>query len=72
MIRSALISSCSLASKTTNPQLLRTVGVSAVNHQQKRDEKSMPVVERDNPEKLPATPFGWLNSNFIKYRSEET
>jgi hypothetical protein len=57
MIRNALISSNSLLAKN-NSQLLKIVGISAAN-QQKRDQKTMPVVERDHPEKLPASAFGW-------------
>jgi len=67
MIRNALISSCSLVSKSANSQLLRTIGVAAVNLHQKRDEKTMPVVERDTPEKLPATSFGWKQSNMADW-----
>jgi hypothetical protein len=59
MIRNALTSSCTLLSRNANSQILKTVGVSAVNQQQKRDQKTMPVVEQAQPEKLPGTPFGW-------------
>lgn len=57
MIRNALISSNSLLAKN-NSQLLKIVGVSAANHQ-KREQKTLPVVETDHPEKLPASAFGW-------------
>lgn len=55
MIRSALISSLT----KNNSQILKTVGVSAVQQQQKREQKTMPVVEREQPEKLPVSAFGW-------------
>jgi hypothetical protein len=42
-----------------NSQILKSVGVSAMQQQQKREQKTMPVVERDQPEKLPITSFGW-------------
>lgn len=57
MIRNALVASNSLLAKN-NSQLLKIVGVSAANHQ-KREQKTMPIVERENPEKLPASAFGW-------------
>lgn len=60
MIRNAILSSSSLMGKS-NCHLLKTVGVTAVNSQQKQDLKTMPVVERENPETLPATPFGWYS-----------
>lgn len=59
MIRNALVSANSILSKN-NSLLLKSVGVSAVNgHQQKRDQKTMPVVEADKPETLPGSAFGW-------------
>ena len=54
MIRGALVSSLA----RNNSQILKTVGVSAVQ-QQKREQKTMPVVEREQPEKLPGSAFGW-------------
>jgi hypothetical protein len=43
-----------------NGNILKAVGVSAVNNnQQKRDQKTMAVVEKENPEKLPGSAFGW-------------
>lgn len=58
MIRNALISSNSLLAKN-NAQLLKIFSVSSVNQQQKRDQKTMAVVEKENPEKLPGSAFGW-------------
>lgn len=65
MIRNALISSNSLFARS-NSQLLKIVGVSAANHQ-KRDQKTMPVVDTEKPEKLPASAFGW----YVKRYSED-
>lgn len=40
--------------------ILKTVGVSAVNNnQQKRDQKTMSVIEKGTPETLPGSAFGW-------------
>lgn len=56
MLRNALISSNSLIAKNQS-QLLKVCSITATNQQ--RDQKTMPVVERANPEKLPASAFGW-------------
>lgn len=64
MIRNALISSGSMLTRN-NAQFLKTVGVSTVNSQQKRDQKTMAVVEKENPEKLPGSAFGWWVRDFI-------
>lgn len=48
----------------SNAQFLKTVGVSAVNCHQKRDQKTMAVVEKESPEKLPGSAFGWLVEDF--------
>lgn len=58
MIRNAIISSSSILGKN-NSQMLKAIGVSAINQHQKREQKTMSVVERDQPEKLPGSAFGW-------------
>jgi len=63
MMRNAIISSGSFLSRN-NSHLLKTVGVSAVNNQQKRDQKTMSVVEKEKPETKPITAFGWKQSSW--------
>jgi hypothetical protein len=58
MIRNALVSSNSLLAKN-NSQLLKIFSVSATNQQQKREQKTLPVVEKETPDKLAASAFGW-------------
>ncbi|KAG5682851.1 hypothetical protein PVAND_012173 [Polypedilum vanderplanki] len=65
MIRNALISTNSILAKN-NSQLLKTCVVSTTN-QQKRDQKTMAVVEKQNPEKLAASAFGWKQSNWADW-----
>jgi hypothetical protein len=43
----------------SNSQILKTVGVTAVQQQQTREQKTMPVVEVEQTEKLPGSAFGW-------------
>lgn len=62
-MRNAIISSGSFLSRN-NSHLLKTVGVSAVNNQQKRDQKTMSVVEKEKPETKPITAFGWKQSSW--------
>jgi hypothetical protein len=57
MIRNALISSNTLFGKN-NSQLLKVFAATNQQHP-KREQKTMPVVERENPEKLPGSAFGW-------------
>jgi len=63
MMRNAIISSGSFLNRN-NSHLLKTVGVSAVNNQQKRDQKTMSVVEKEKPETKPITAFGWKQSSW--------
>jgi len=62
-MRNAIISSGSFLNRN-NSHLLKTVGVSAVNNQQKRDQKTMSVVEKEKPETKPITAFGWKQSSW--------
>ncbi|CRK93166.1 CLUMA_CG006563, isoform A [Clunio marinus] len=66
MLRNAIVSSCSLLSKN-NSQILKSIGVFGVNNQQKREQKTMPVVGKDSVENLPGSAFGWKQSNWADW-----
>lgn len=57
MIRNAIMSGA-LARTGHSSVLLRAVGVNTINQQHTRENKTMAVVEKDAPEKLPYSPFG--------------
>lgn len=64
MIRNALISSSMIGKNSST--LLKTTAIATVK-QQNREQKTMPVVEKENPEKLPISAFGFKQSNLADW-----
>lgn len=64
MIRNALISSSMIGKNSST--LLKTTVIATVK-QQNREQKTMPVVEKENPEKLPISAFGFKQSNLADW-----
>ncbi|CAO1396334.1 unnamed protein product [Diamesa serratosioi] len=64
MIRNALISSSLIGKNSTT--LLKTTAIATVK-QQNREQKTMPVVEKENIEKLPISAFGFKQSNLADW-----
>lgn len=67
MLRNAVMTLNQSLVKKNAPTLLKAGTVGLAHQQQHRGEKTMPVLDVQNPQKLPATPFGWKQNNWMDW-----